>query len=274
MKKIGYQGVPGAYSEIAVRQYFGDNSANIAYDNFRTLISDVANKKVDFGLLPIENSTTGAITRSLDLMKNYQVYMIGEEYVRVSHCLITYKGVDFKDIKTIYSHPEALKQCDEFFDSHQEINKVAYLDTAKSVAYILELKDRSAGALASKRAAEIYDMQVLMEDIQDNKLNTTRFAVISSQPTYQNHADTVSIYLETSHTSGSLFRCIKVFSDHQINMMKIESRPIQEKPFSYGFYMDFEGNLETDKTQKVLDELRTHCQYVKVIGNYKRRMPY
>lgn len=272
MLKIGYQGVPGSYSEMGVIQYFGTETTNFPYDNFREMIVDVDLKKIDFALLPIENSTTGAITRSLDLMKDYNVYMVGEEFVNVSHCLITFKGVSFNDVETIYSHPEALKQCDDFFDKHKQINKVAYLDTAKSVEYIIQLGNKTAGALASKRAADLYDMQVLKENIQDNKLNITRFAVISNQSSYENDADTVSIYVVTSHTSGSLFQCIKVISENDVNMLKIESRPIHDKPFSYGFYIDFEGKITSESTVKVLEELKNHCEYIKIIGNYKKKL--
>lgn len=272
MLKVGYQGVPGSYSEMGVIQYFGNNTRNIPYDNFREMIADVERNSIDFALLPIENSTTGAITRSLDLMKDYNVYIVGEEFVNVGHCLITFEGVSFDEIKTIYSHPEALKQCDDFFDKHKQINKVAYLDTAKSVEYIIQLGDRTAGALASKRAAQIYDMNLLAENIQDNKLNITRFAVISNEDSYENDADTVSLYIVTSHTSGSLYQCIRVISENNINMLKIESRPIHEKPFSYGFYIDFEGNTISDNTLKVLSELKNHCEYIRIIGNYKKKL--
>ncbi|HBH11692.1 MAG TPA: hypothetical protein DDX29_01010 [Clostridiales bacterium] len=272
MLKIGYQGVPGSYSEMGIIQYFGTDTTNIPYDNFREMIVDVEQKSLNFALLPIENSTTGAITRSLDLMKDYNVYMTGEEFVNVSHCLITFEGVLFSELKTIYSHPEALKQCDDFFDHHKQINKVAYLDTAKSVEYIIRLGDKTAGALASKRAAQLYNMQILVENIQDNKLNITRFAVISNQNNYKNDADTVSTYVVTSHTSGSLFECIKVISENNINMVKIESRPIHDKPFSYGFYIDFEGEIRSEITLKVLNELKKHCEYIKIIGNYKKKL--
>ncbi|MBV1756659.1 MAG: prephenate dehydratase [Dethiosulfatibacter sp.] len=272
MLKIGYQGVPGSYSEMGVIQYFGTETTNIPYDNFREMIVDVDLKRIDFALLPIENSTTGAITRSLDLMKDYNVYMIGEEFVNVSHCLITFEGVSFNDVKTIYSHPEALKQCDDFFDRHKQINKVAYLDTAKSVEYIIQLGDKTAGAIASKRAAQLHNMQILAENIQDNKLNITRFAVISNKNIYEIDADTVSIYVVTSHTSGSLFQCIKVISENNVNMLKIESRPIHDKPFSYGFYIDFEGQVKSETTLRVLESLKTHCEYIKIIGNYKKKL--
>lgn len=272
MLKIGYQGVPGSYSEIGVIQYFGTDTINMPYDNFREMIADVDRKRIDYALLPIENSTTGAITRSLDLMKDYNVFMTGEEFVNVSHCLITFEGVSFNELKTIYSHPEALKQCDDFFDRYKQINKVAYLDTAKSVEYIIRLGDKTAGALASKRAAQLYNMQILAENIQDNNLNITRFAVISNENNYPYDSDTVSVYVVTSHTSGSLFQCIKVFSENDVNMLKIESRPIHEKPFSYGFYIDFEGNTKSEITHKVLKELKNHCEYIKIIGNYKKKL--
>lgn len=270
MLKVGYQGVPGAYSEIAVVKYFGEDVEGIHYDNFRDMLTDVHNRKLDYAALPIENSTTGAITRALDLMKSYDVYMVGEEYVKVNHCIITFNDTEFDDLKTIYSHPEALKQCEDFFDNNKDINKVAYLDTAKSVEYIKEIGDKTAAALASSRAAKIYGMKILESDIQDNKLNTTRFGIITYKKEYVKDADIVSLYVETKHSAGSLFECIKVFSDYGVNMEKLESRPIQNKPFKYGFYMDIEGNIYDDSTQKVLKDLKKHSEYLRIIGNYKR----
>lgn len=270
MLKVGYQGVPGAYSEIAVVKYFGNDVEGVPYDNFRDMISDVHNRRLDYAALPLENSTTGAITRALDLMRHYDVYIVGEEYVKVSHCIITFPETEFDDIRTIYSHPEALKQCEDFFDDNKQINKVAYLDTAKSVEYIIELGDKNAAALASSRAAEIYNMKILQSDIQDNKLNTTRFGIITNKKDYPEDADIISLYIETSHEAGSLYDCIKVFAEHGVNMEKLESRPILSKPFSYGFYIDITGNLEDDEMKLVLKELKEHSKYKRIIGNYKR----
>ncbi len=268
---IGYQGVPGSYSEIGVIDYFGEDHEYKSYDSFKEMIADLASQKIDYCLLPVENSTTGAITRALDLVKQYPVFMVGECYVKVNHCLITLPGVQFTDIKTVYSHPEALKQCDEFFEKHDHIHKVAYLDTAKSVAHIKSLNDPLIGAIASKRAAQLYNLQILMENMQDNQYNTTRFAVLSHKEIYKAEADAISVYLVTDHISGSLFKVIKVFSDYQVNMLKIESRPIPDKPFNYGFYIDFEGNLRTQVTQEVIEQLEEHCVYLKVMGNYKQQ---
>lgn len=270
--KIGYQGVPGAYSEIAAIKYFGTDNTKVPYDNFRDMIYDVHNELIDYAVLPIENSTTGAITRALDLMKDYNVFIVGEEFVKVNHCLITFKETNFEDIQTIYSHPEALKQCDDFFDSNKTINKVAYLDTAKSVEYIIQLNDKKTGALASRRAAEIYGMKILREDMQDNKLNITRFGIISFKNSYSLDANVVSVFIVTPHKSGSLFESIKVFNDYGVNLLKIESRPIIEKPFNYGFYINFEGNLLNTETMEVLESLKEHCEYIKIIGNYKENI--
>jgi chorismate mutase / prephenate dehydratase len=271
MLKIGYQGMPGAYSEIAAIQFFGDETQKIAYNNFRDMISDAHDGKIDYAMLPIENSTTGAITRALDLVKDYEVYMVGETFVKVNHCLIVFEETEFHDLKTIYSHPEALKQCDDFFDQHPNINKVAYLDTAKSVEYILQLGDKSAGALASIRAAEIYGMKILMEDMQDNQNNITRFGVITPREIYEADADMVSVYLVTAHESGSLFEVLQVIHDYKVNMHKLESRPILDKPFSYGFYIDFEGNLNQSKTRELLQELDRKSFFLKLMGNYKKK---
>jgi chorismate mutase/prephenate dehydratase len=273
MLKVGYQGVPGAYSEIAVIKYFGDDVEGVPYDNFREMITDVHNRKLDYAALPIENSTTGAITRALDLMKSYDVYVVGEEFVKVNHCIITFDDTEFEDLKTVYSHPEALRQCEDFFDNNKQINKVAYLDTSKSVEYIKSLGDKNAAAIASNRAAKIHGMKILQSNVQDNKLNTTRFGIITYKKEYVKDAEIVSMYLETKHSAGSLYRCIKVFSDYGVNMEKLESRPIQNKPFKYGFYIDIEGNIYDESTKKVIEEIKEHSEYLRIIGNYKKNRP-
>ncbi len=268
MKRIGYQGEKGSYSDVAVIRYFDENIDKKSYSNFIDMIEDMNEKKLDYCVLPIENTTTGPITRAVDLLKDYDVNIVGEEYVDVNHCLIGFKGAEFEDIKVVYSHPEALKQCDQFFEKYENIKKVAYLDTAKSVEYIKNTKDKTKGALASYRAAEIHDMKIIKRNMQDNQNNITRFAVISKDVDYDRMADRISIYLVTNHSAGSLYEVVKIFNDKGINMLKLESRPIVGEAFSYGFYVDIEGNLDDKNVIKSLYELGFCCKKHKILGNY------
>jgi len=268
MKKIGYQGEEGSYSDVAVIKYFGEDVAKKSYSNFIEMMEDMNSMKLDYCVLPIENTTTGPITRAVDLLKDYDMQIIGEEYVDVNHCLIGFKNAEFKDIEVVYSHPEALKQCDQFFEKYEDIKKVAYIDTAKSVEYIKTSGDKTKGALASYRAAEIHDMKIIKKNMQDNKNNITRFAVISKNVDYHKRANRVSMYLVTNHSAGSLYEVVKIFNDKGINMLKLESRPIVGESFSYGFYIDVEGNLEDKNITKALYELGFCCKNHKILGNY------
>ncbi len=268
MVKVGYQGVRGAYSEIAVLKYFKGEADPVSYKGFKELIEAVEKGEVQYGMLPVENSTTGTVTKSVDLLKDYNINIVGEEYVKVEHNLIVLQQTLEEDIKEVYSHPEALKQCDELFETNQQMRPIAYIDTAKSVEYIKKENCKHKAAIASNRAAEIYNLKILKSNIQDNKYNTTRFLVISNSKKVIENGDKISLYLITSHKAGALFEVVKVFANNNINMLKIESRPIQNKPFEYCFYIDTEGNVQNSKTKQFLKELKKQCIELKVLGNY------
>ena len=270
MVKVAYQGVPGAYSEIAVLKYFNKKADPVPFKGFKELIEAVEKGEVQYGMLPVENSTTGTVTKSVDLLRDYNIYIIGEEYVKVEHNLIVLPETIEEDIKEVYSHPEALKQCDELFETNEKMHPIAYIDTAKSVEYIKNENCKYKAAIASNRAAQIYNLKILKSNIQDNKYNTTRFLIISGTEKVIEIADKISLYLITSHQAGALFEAIKVFADNKMNMLKIESRPIQNKPFEYCFYIDTEGNMQDTKTKKFIKELEKHCIELKVLGNYVR----
>lgn len=270
MLKVGYQGVPGAYSEMAVLKYFKGEVETIPYKGFKELIMEVERGHLDYGMLPVENSTTGIVAKSTDLIKNYDIYVLGEEYIKVEHNLIVLPDTNLEDIKEVYSHPEALKQCDNFFENNPKIKSIAYIDTAKSVDYIKKEKCNYKGAIASTRAAEIYGLKIIKPNLQDIKHNTTRFLVISNNNEIINDANKISLYLVTSHTPGALFEAIKVFADNKVNMVKIESRPILDKSFEYCFYIDIEGNVNSSKIKKTIKELKEHCNELKILGNYKK----
>lgn len=274
MLKVGYQGVNGTYSEIAVNKFFNNMEfVGVNYTNFKDLINDVANKSIDYALLPVENSTTGIIYRTYDLLKDHNVFAVGEVNIKIQEDLLGIRGAQKKDIKEVYSHPEALIQCQNYL-SHNNMKPISYQDTAASVKLVKSCNDVSKGALASSLAAKYYDMEIIEENVQDNKLNTTRFLCISNIEKYDEFANKISMYFVVNHTPGALFEAIKVFADRGINMLRLESRPIQNRIFEYCFYIDFQGNINNTNIINAINEVKNHCVEVKVLGNYvKAKLP-
>ena len=237
--KVGYQGVQGAYSDMAVRGYFGGREyEEVCYSNFLDMFRDVESRSLDYALFPIENTTTGIIARTYDHFQYYKVHAVGEIVVPVRHNLIAFPGTDPEEITEVYSHPEALSQCQVFFDEHPWMKPCAYEDTALSVGYIKSLGDRHKAALASSLSAELYGMEILIGEVQDNDANMTRFLCVTADEEYPDDADKVSIRMVTGHTPGSLYNALGVFASLHINVLKLESRPIAGKAFEYCFYED------------------------------------
>lgn len=265
---IGYQGVRGSYSEEAAIEYFGYQACMTPYDSFEEVFKAIEKGEIEYGVIPIENSSTGAINENFDLLNKYGLYIVGEYFLTVRHNLIGTGSSNISKIKKVYSHPQALLQCSEFLSKYPYIDKVSYLNTAKSVELIKKSNDEEIAAIASKRAAEIYSMKVLEEDICDNGNNTTRFAVIGSKLENDSKSNKISVVLTTLHQSGSLYKVIECFSRYGINMLKIESRPIKGKTWEYFFFVDFEGNIEDDRIIQAIREIKDNSIYFKVIGNY------
>jgi len=268
--KIGYQGVSGAYSDMAVRMFFGsDEYEEVCFSDFEDMLHSVDKGELDYALFPVENTTTGIIARTYDYFQYYNVYAVGEVVVPVKHNLIVIPGTKPEEIKEVYSHPEALKQCHYFFRNHPAMKSMAYEDTALSVKYIKEEGDKSKAALASSLAAELHDMEILAPDVQDSDLNMTRFLVMSRTPEYPEDADKVSIRMVTGHVPGALFNALGVFAGQNVNVLKLESRPIPGKVFEYCFYLDFEGNLKNPVVAEVIRRLEFDCKELIIFGNYK-----
>ncbi len=268
--KIGYQGVSGAYSQAAVKMRFGNKGyEEVCYSDFVDMLSDLDAGKLDYAMFPVENTTTGIIARTYDYFQYYNTYAVGEVVVPIRHNLITIPGTSREEIREVYSHPEALLQCHEFFRSNPQMKAMAYEDTALSVEYIKKEGDRSKAALASTLAAEIHGMQILESDVQDSDLNMTRFLCMSNKPEYPDNADKVSIRMVTGHVPGALFNALGVFASQNVNVLKLESRPIPGKVFEYCFYLDFEGNLNDTVIREVIRRLRFDCLELNIFGNYK-----
>lgn len=267
--KVGYQGENGTFSEIAVNKYFNSEITKCNYSNFKSIVNDVLDGTLDYALLPIENSTTGIIAKTYELLKSNDVFVVGEVYVRISENLIVVDGTTIDDIKEVYSHPEALSQCASLFEKYPNMKSVSYQDTAKSVEFISKQNDKSKAALASYLAAEYYGCKILLSDVNDEKYNTTRFFVIQKKVECSKEADKISLYFVVRHEPGALFKVIEVLQKSNINMLKLESRPLKGKLFEYCFIMDFNGNINTTISQDILKSINDYCLEMKILGCYK-----
>lgn len=273
--KVGYQGVKGAFSEGAVKKFFkGEEYEDIGYSDFISIFEDLESGKLDYAMIPVENTTTGIIARTYDHFQNYNVSIVGELVLPIRECLIVNPGTGIEDIKEVYSHPEALNQCQGLFVKYPQMTSCAYEDTALSVGYIKETGDKSKAALASELAAEVYGMEVLIPNVQDSDVNMTRFLCLTVTDDYPDDADKVSIRMVTAHKPGALFNALGIFASLGINVLKLESRPIFGRVFEYCFYLDFAGNMKDPNVKEALRRLEYDCSELDVFGNYKAAEEY
>ncbi len=270
--KIGYQGVPGAYSEVATINFFGENGyESVGYDNFRTLIKDLSNNIIDYAVLPIENSTTGIIYRTMDLIRHNNIFAIGEVFVPIHHQLIGFPDSTFEDITDVYSHPEALSQCNYFFEYNEQLNPISWKDTSESVGYIKRNNLKNSAALASKRAAEIYEMKVLRDNVQDIFHNTTRFLIFQNKIQVPENANKTTMYFQVQHTSGALLSALQCFANEGLNLINLNSRPLgNENIFQYGFFIEIDESLKTEAMQRAIEAMKPHVTITNIIGSYQK----
>ena len=275
--KVSFQGEPGAYSEQAVFNYFG-SVETVPCESFDAMFDSVVSGKCDAALAPIENSLAGSIHQNYDLLLRHNLHIAGEYFLRVQHCLITMPGVKMEDVKKAISHPQALGQCAAYLRSHGIKAEQVY-DTAGSVKILKESGALDVAAIASKRAAGLYGMQILEEGIEDNAENYTRFLAIQREatvPTADRHSEGMaktSIVFTLKNVPGSLFKAMSVFALRDIDLTKIESRPLQGKPWEYLFYIDFIGSIHADTVQRALDHLGEYAVMLRILGSYPRSKP-
>ena len=268
---VAFQGEAGAYSEEAAFQYFGRSVNAKPCENFDTVFKLVEQDEVPFGVVPIENSLEGSISRVYDLLLNSSLKVCGELELRIMHCLIANNNATLGTIKKVYSHPQALGQCQAFL-RHLGCELIPTYDTAGSVILIKEQNITDGAAVASARAAEIYDMKILVREIEDNPNNFTRFFILSKQDSPPTGKDKTSIVFSVKHKPGALYGAIKEFADSKINLTKIESRPTRQKAWEYNFYLDFEGHHNDKIVKDTLGNLEKHSLFLKVLGSYPKTM--
>lgn len=266
---IAYQGTEGAYSEEAAIRYFGLKCNRFHTDTWDEACQAVHSGKANYSVLPIENSYTGAISDVVDLLGTHKLYIVGESNVAVRHCLLGIPGSKKEDIKTVYSHEQGFLQCREFLKTFSDIRCESCLNTAVSAKMVAESKDRSKAAIASKRNAELYGLEILAENINFSSNNTTRFVVVGAKPEINENCNKISIAFTLPHESGTLYGVLSTFARGGLNLLKIESRPIHERNFEYMFYVDFSGNILDPHVRTIIENVMGQTTEFKLLGNYK-----
>lgn len=263
---VGFQGEHGAHGECATRK-FDPTSIPIPYLEFSEVFEGVANGFIDMGIVPVENSTEGAVTEVNDLLIHKDVKIVGEIELPIHHCLVTLPETNHREIRAVYSHPQALAQCRGFI-SRNGLEPRPFYDTAGAAKMISEGRVEAAGALCSELCADLYNLKIIKKDVEDEASNNTRFIVISSKES-EEKGNKCSIIFSTKHESGALFSILRIFSDAKINLTRIESRPIKDEPGNYTFLLDFEGSVKDKKVKKVLKDVEEKTVFYKFMGCYE-----
>ena len=272
---VAYQGVEGSYSHTAARSHFAATQGEVQYHGYRSFaaaLEAVTRDEAEVAFLPIENSLTGSITETYDLLSQTNLHLIGEEVHRVEHCLVAIKSVPLGLIRRIGSHPQALAQCSNFLAALQDCRVEIESDTASAAMLVAESGDLSRAAIASEEAANHYGLQVIKRNIANQKENYTRFVAVAreAKPADCRLPHKTSLLLTTAHERGALARCLNALAQHGVNLTKLESRPSLERPWQYLFYLDHEGGLHEQHVDIALRELAKHAEAIRVLGTYPR----
>ena len=266
--RIVFQGTEGAYSQAAMQAYFGKDCNSFHVRTFRDAMYAIEEGAADYAVLPIENSTAGAVAQMYDLLVEFENYIVGETILPITHTLAGLPGTDLGDIRRVYSKAEALMQTSRFLDEHGDWQQISVANTAIAAQKILEDGDKSQAAVCSAYAARIHGLSVLKEGINDDAGNSTRFIVVTNQKVFLKEARKISLCLELPHESGSLYHLLSHFIYNDLNMTKIESRPIEGRSWEYRFFIDFEGNLAEAGVKNAIRGLREESRSLKILGNY------
>src|SRR5690625_455257 len=269
--KVSYQGVEGAFSHQAALRHFSDRYKEVKCLGFKTFeqaAEAVEQSKVDYAVLPIENTTAGSINDTYDLLAHKDLHIVGEEVLHIVHCLMAPEEVKLENIRRILSHPQAIAQCSRFLSELPRCRVETYHDTAMAARKVRDDNDLSQAAIASAWAAELYGLYIVRRDIANQPENYTRFVVVAREPVDVDPQISckTSIVFATPHEKGALIRCLKILEEHDINMTKLESRPRPRKPWQYQFFLDVEGNIKDPSVEKGLKKLEDQSVYMKILG--------
>ncbi|MHA2064567.1 MAG: prephenate dehydratase [Candidatus Thorarchaeota archaeon] len=267
--EVAFQGELGAYSEAAAYKFFGSEVKPKPCKRFSDVFEDVKTDAADFGVVPIENSIEGSVSQVYDLFLRYDLNVCGEIALRIAHCLIAYPDTEISEVKTVYSHPQALGQCRNYLE-RMDFELVSTYDTAGSVKMIQEQELKDVAAIAGERAAQIYGMKILANDIADNPNNYTRFFALSKTEPPATGDDKTSIIFSTKHVPGALYETLGELAARGLNMTKIESRPTRKKPWEYNFYLDFEGHQNEKRCSDAIKGLRDRSVFLRILGSYPK----
>lgn len=265
--RVVFQGAEGAYSQAAMMQYFGNEIDSFHVDTFRDAMSAIEEGSADFAVLPIENSTAGIVSDIYDLLVEFENYIVGEQIIKIEHCLLGLPGTNIEDIKTVYSHPQSLMQSARFLNEYNW-QQISMQNNAFAAKKVVEDGDKTQAAVASAYAGEIYGLEVLKQGVNQSETNATRFIIVTNQKVFLKDAKKISICFEIPHESGSLYRLLSHFIYNNLNLCKIESRPIEGRNWEYRFFVDIEGNLADSAVKNALRGLRDEARNMKILGNY------
>jgi prephenate dehydratase len=265
---VAFQGERGSFSEEAAYKLLGRRIRVRPSETFAATFGSVATGKASLCLVPIENTLAGSVYENFDLLLANHLHIVGEVNLRIVHNLIAMPGSARRDVRRVYSHPVALAQCSRFFERHPGIERVPFYDTAGAVKMLAERRPGGAAAIASRVAAEVYKARILATHLEDHRENFTRFLLLSKTQKVSRQANKVSIVFSTRNVPGALFKCLSVFALRDIDLSKMESRPLRGRPWEYFFYLDFVGNIREERCRNALAHLSEVTNFLRVLGNY------
>jgi prephenate dehydratase len=266
--RVAYQGERGAFSEVAAIKLLGEEIVLVPRPTFETAFAAIGDGLADYVLAPIENSLAGSVHRSFDLLIDSRLNIIGEEIIPIAHNLIGLPGAVFEQVTVVESHPVALAQCEQFFSEHPRLKRIATEDTAGSVREVVRAGDRTRAAIAGRRAADLYGGAILREHLEDNCENYTRFLLLCATSGSPDTADKLSLVFQLDHRPGALHRALEPFGCRNLNLMKIESRPVHGKPWQYRFYLDLQAPRTDPEVAAALAELESLVVDLRILGSY------
>ena len=267
--KVAYQGEPGAFSEQAARKFFGADALLKPQPTFSDVFTDIERRRAGLGIVPIENSLFGSIHQVYDLLLKHKLFIIGEIKLRIELHLMALPETRKNEIRTIYSQLQAIGQCENFLATLKNVNVEAVHDTAAAARFIQERKRNDAAAIASEQAARVQGLRILKRNVESDHRNYTRFIALSLKPVHPSGKVKTSLVFTVKNIPGALFKALAVFALRDINLLKIESRPIIGKPWEYLFYLDVEGSPTHNPLRQALRHLEEVCTFVRVLGSYQ-----